>query len=800
VGLKIVAGLLLMCWAIGFAMPVSAQEAAPASAGAAAQAAPLKVPMFPLEELKPGMKGVGYTVVRGTKIEQFNVEVLELIPDGGFDGGPLVLARFSGGPIEFSGGAGQGYSGSPCYINGKLLGAISTGMPYTDTHVGGITPIQSMLPALPDAVEPDYSSNTVLPPSENNGIPVGDEEGTKVSYFTSWNEALAFNAEMRRTGGHKIGAVRCATPVLSSGLSPRVLDYFDSQLKSAFGSNLELVSKPMGKAGELGLLQNETKGPGLLLQEKTDTPPLAPGDAVAVSLMQGDLELYAVGTVTYTDDDGRILIFGHPFFGQGPTNMPLGKGYITWTYSSIEVPFKEGVRLNTLGTMTHDNSAGCGGTFNEQPDLIPVKVKIVDIDKNKTSTKRYEVIRHADFTPLLVSIGVTQAAAEALDREPGGTMKMSYHIEGVGLKEPLRRTDYYFDDLDVVSHAAMNLMPLASLLATNIYRDVELSKIEVMLEITRNRVNASIDDAEIIWNKPGEQQDGEDGDEATKTEAVSEEAAEAQTSEPALDAGGDPGDGQAVAPESEVVDADNGEAQPEASRSFHLPKRYVRLQAEGDEEQDPAAEEGVLMGPYGAMPLPGEGGDIPTFKPGEEIQVKVRLQPFHQDAVWRQFAVKIPEDFPSGNTMVVVHGGGDLVSMSELGGKGRSLMGMGPIIDVEERDLDNILTQILEWPTNNELLVTLLRPYDPAAAQELGGSAGEKPEDKVDAAFQMEYVIYNGFMLPVNIVTEDSALMKDALDDAEAALNSDEDSAATDEDEERDSEDQDGEYEMDLPF
>jgi hypothetical protein len=118
--------------------------------------------------------------------------------------------------------------------------------------------------------------------------------------------------------------------------------------------------------------------------------------------------------------------------------------------------------------------------------------------------------------------------------------------------------------------------------------------------------------------------------------------------------------------------------------------------------------------------------------------------------------------------MVVVHGGGDLVSMSELGGKGRSLFGMGPIIEVEDRDLDNILTQIIEWPTNNQLLVTLVRPYDPAAAMELGGSDSEQPDDKVDAVYKMEHVIYNGFMLPVNIITDEMEAQQQAMEEAMA--------------------------------
>ena len=155
---------------------------------------------------------------------------------------------------------------------------------------------------------------------------------------------------------------------------------------------------------------------------------------------------------------------------------------------------------------------------------------------------------------------------------------------------------------------------------------------------------------------------------------------------------------------------------------------------------------------------PNAAAQLPTFKPGDTIRVKVRLQPYRTEAVWREFSVKVPDDFPAGNTMVVVHGGGDLISPSELSGKGRSLFGMGPILDLRAHDLDSVLDQIVSWPLNNELLVTLVRPYDPSQAQELGqsqtggGPEMEKPNDKVDAKYAMEWVIYNGFMLPVNIL------------------------------------------------
>jgi hypothetical protein len=290
----------------------------------------------------------------------------------------------------------------------------------------------------------------------------------------------------------------------------------------------------------------------------------------------------------------------------------------------------------------------------------------------------------------------------------------------VGLKEPLRRTNYYSDDMDVVVNAAYEVAPISNLLDTNIYRDVKVTKVEVMIEITRNRINASIDDAKIVWEKP-EAQPGE------------------QTLTPP------PGD-QSLPVEAPKVGADNPTSNARAQGDQPTPPQ---------DGQASATVPGGVVAPPGMIAMP---VDIPTFKPGDTIRVKVRLQPYRTDPVWREFSINVPSDFPAGSTMIVVHGGGDLISMSELSGKGRSLFGMGPAIDVKEHDLDSVLTQITEWPLNNELLITLVRPYDPAQAQQLGQqqqATGEASpvENKIDAKYQMEWVIYNGFMLPVNIVT-----------------------------------------------
>jgi hypothetical protein len=470
--------------------------------------------------------------------------------------------------------------------------------------------------------------------------------------------------------------------------------------------------------------------------------------------------------VTYSDSEGRFLLFGHPMFGEGATSYPVGKAYITWVHSSTVRAYKDGVRLNTLGTVTSDHLAACGGSFEIEPDMIPVRFKLKDADTGTSVTKRFSVMRHKDYTPLLIAMGMSQAATEVLDRRPAGTLKLSYHVEGVGLKEPLRRTDYYYSDYNVLFNAGFELLPIADLLANNIYREVEITKVEILAEITGNRHNASIDEAEIIEEEvdiddeavEGDEEPLENlplmGDEEDADEAAEGEA-EQQVEEP-------------VANSTEAFTVRR--ALPRASsgrrdRLYQLNPGWSKLRGAdyGSAQQPP--EQGM----EDEVPFPdayGQDygmGEVPNYQPGEMIRVKVRLQPYRTEPVWREFSIQVPEDFPAGSSTLVIHGGGDLMSWSELGGKGRDLFGFGPIIDTRDRDLDAILDQIVEAPHNNELLLTLTRPYEYNMDLELEENGEqnnpakdeEEPEDHIDAVYQMEWVIYNTWMLPISILGDE---------------------------------------------
>src|SRR2546423_3967726 len=90
-----------------------------------------------VDEVRPGMTGIGKTVFQGTKIEEFNVEILGVLKDSIAPKQDMILARLSGGPLEKT-GVIAGMSGSPVYIDGRLVGAVAFAFPFAKVPIAGI--------------------------------------------------------------------------------------------------------------------------------------------------------------------------------------------------------------------------------------------------------------------------------------------------------------------------------------------------------------------------------------------------------------------------------------------------------------------------------------------------------------------------------------------------------------------------------------------------------------------------------------------------------------------------------------
>ena len=273
-------------------------------------------------------------------------------------------------------------SGSPVYINGRLLGAVAYTWAFSKDPVGGITPIGEMLDLFPSGE---------IPPSEEVERRLGSVDGESGS-------ALADPS----------GARPIATPLVLSGFTPEAIAYLDPWLRER-----GFVAGPGGGTA-----------PGISCDS------LVPGSAVGVQLIRGDWSAAAIGTLTYRDGD-RILAFGHPFSGMGWVRFPLTAATIHTVFANQQVSSKIGSATTPCGTLVADRSVGVAGEIGARPAMIPVAVSIAGSGK---LGKRYhfEVARSRLLTPNLVGMTVVNSISEALYESGYATIRynLTFHMNG----------------------------------------------------------------------------------------------------------------------------------------------------------------------------------------------------------------------------------------------------------------------------------------------------------------------------------------------------------------------------------
>lgn len=398
---------------------------------------------FPLEKIKPGMTGIGYTVFYGTKIEKFDVKVLEIV-NSVYGDAKLILVRLSGKNLEESGGLAAGMSGSPIYIKGCLVGAISYGFPNADPMLAMVTPIKSMLKIMEGCPEP------------------------------------APLAELKKG----LQPVPAAAPVIFSGMGRRG---FELMSRALAGLNFEPVFLP-----------------GFGEKTEPEKVKLEPGSAIAVQMVSGDYQVSAIGTVTWVN--GRnFLAFGHSFTNKGPVDFYAFQAKILHIVKSREMSYKIGTSLQPFGRIIEDRSVGIFGRSGEYPEMIEVAVGIKDLNKNTVRESNFEVINNEQYYSELIPAGVTAAIDEAIDRVGSGSAKVVMKIETDQNKEALYRDNLFFGK-DIAVACQKELRSILDIFAANEFSAVKLKKVRLEIEIGKEQTTARVVKIETENNKvkPGE--------------------------------------------------------------------------------------------------------------------------------------------------------------------------------------------------------------------------------------------------------------------------------------------------------
>lgn len=412
-----------------------------------AQAAP---EFMPVDQIVKGMHGVAKTVVSGNKIEEFDVEVLGVMKQKG-PAGDLILVRTSGDVIDRTGGIAQGMSGSPVYIDGKLVGAIAYGWSLTDHKTGMVTPIADML---------------------------------KLWEVQDGREDLAYK-------GQEPAVSPVSTPLMVSGFGEYALKMLTEKLQP-----YNLTPYPVS-----GSATDDNNGIAYRTVE--------PGSTIGVQLVRGDVSVGALGTVTYVDGD-KILAFGHPFLKRGNANYFLTDAEVYDTVSGLENSFKLGTSTEAIGTITQDRSAGIAGKLGSFPAIVPLRISVTDKTLGRTNDMWAQVVRDEELAPTLAAVSVFNAIEKTSDRVGSGTARVKFDISAAGIPGGmLSRENMFYTQGNIGELAIAEIHEALTLLAGNQFSPVDIMDVKVNVTVDSERRTASIMEAKasVPAAKPGDKVD-----------------------------------------------------------------------------------------------------------------------------------------------------------------------------------------------------------------------------------------------------------------------------------------------------
>ena len=431
-----------------------------------------------LEEVRPGMVGVGRTVFSGTAREDFKVNILGVLRNVIAPKRSLILAKLEGGPLAKT-GVIAGMSGSPVYIDGRLVGAVSYSLGQFSTEaIAGITPIADMIDAtmMPAAARGSRPVAITWPATPRQLIDIWSTDlGRSRAFVDDPSQAMVLSggsADLSRMGA----MLRpIAVPMVAAGFDVSVMDPMAPAFTAAGFVPMSSAAQSPGGHATGG---NDHK--------------LAPGDAVGVALMTGDFELGATGTVTHVDGD-RVYAFGHPLYNLGPTEFPMTKAEVQVVLPSLMSSSKLASFGDVVGTIQQDRSTAIAGRLGAGPSLIPVTITL-NSDRGPSRSFRFGVVRDFTFTPLLTYLSV----ANVLTAYERGAGPASFAIRGtasIRAQEDITFEDMFSGDQPAGGAAAYIAGPLTALLK-NSAEVVDVDKIDLVIDASEQQRSARI---ERVW-------------------------------------------------------------------------------------------------------------------------------------------------------------------------------------------------------------------------------------------------------------------------------------------------------------
>jgi hypothetical protein len=429
--------------------------------------------IMPVDQIKAGMKGVGKSVFEERKIEEFDVEILGILRNFKPNKN-LILAKLKGEILDRTGLA-QGMSGSPVYIDGKLIGAIAYGFPFAKEAIAGITPIHDMLPMSEEKEVPKSSSSPRV--FFKKSLSLEDLFELNKEFFSS--KISLFSGEQTM---HPL-----SVPLVFSGFSSRIFE----KAKPFFN---KLGFFPI-QTGALGQKTDTLTLPDLTLRE---------GEPVAIQFVGGDLSLAAVGTVTHVDGK-KILAFGHPMYNLGSVGYAMTKAEVVTVVPSLTSSFKVANTDILIGKFSQDRDTGIYGEIGKIPQLVPLNLYLLEENKDKKEFK-VKIVNDKILTPFFVNI----ALSSVLSVEERSYGDLSLALEGniyLDSGESIHLEDLFSGNLNTSVDSISGLISaVIYFLVNNQFKDLGIHRIDLGI---RSSEEVKISYLERVWLDKYEASPGE---------------------------------------------------------------------------------------------------------------------------------------------------------------------------------------------------------------------------------------------------------------------------------------------------
>jgi hypothetical protein len=420
-----------------------------------------------VDHIHAGMRGVAYTVFEGTKPESMGVEVLGVLRNMNGPRSNMILIRLHGPKPEYT-GVVAGMSGSPVYIDGKLVGAIAYRIgDFSKDPIAGVTPIAEML----EINEFDKSAAAPLP---LNAAKVAGADKTS-GPGTAGPEGIRNYAQLLQP---------IDAPFVFNGFSEAAIKTFADQFSAAG------IVPVMGVGGA---------------SDEKQPDPIEPGSSVSAVLVRGDMDAAATCTVTYVDKD-HLLACGHPLLQYGVIDMPMTKSTVVATLPSPLNSFKIINTTEPIGAFVQDRHTGILGRFNEEPQMIPVTLSIHGSAGPREY--HYEVLNNAKLTPLMMMATVFNALQGMNQYGEETTYLMNGHINVNGY--PAVRLTNMFSPTESVPTAyavALALGDHFGRIFDNPFEAPNIGGVTLEFDLEKDRRSAMLESArtDVTEARPGDE-------------------------------------------------------------------------------------------------------------------------------------------------------------------------------------------------------------------------------------------------------------------------------------------------------